>query len=226
MNIQNLIQYIKMGLTMKASVSSYLSLTCIPIILTVLFLSPAMMIRGYFLTTVLIMLTISIIAFIAVFFFSKKRLTVKRRIIIQSIIYLDFVCQFVLLGSFFFMTSYKSGIGLILFNLPPILVPLIMGIITHCTLKSEKPLQRKKTAPIGFGISGAISGILGITIGKILSALGQDVMTVIGLSCFMLLNGILSIGLLYFQRLYYMFKYEKLGLISESDYNIENDSNQ
>ena len=139
---------------------------------------------------------------------SLGKLTIKKRVIIQTTINISWVLQISLMEIIVFTMTYGWRIWLLLLFLPTIVIPLSLGIIIHIRLK-KGGYATKKITNSSFALVGATTGLIGMNFAAIFRNIEQSKAIILTLIIMLLLNGILSIGLVDIQKLYYLFKYEK-----------------
>ena len=95
----------------------------------------------------------------------------------------------------------------LLIYLPVILIPLFQGIKIHKALK-KPDYDPQKIAKVNTKVSLFFYGILGMNFAAIFRNVDQSIAFIVVLFCFSILNGLMSLGLLSLQKLYYMKKFK------------------
>jgi hypothetical protein len=100
-----------------------------------------------------------------------------------------------------------SPVVLLLF-LPQIVIPLIMGFLTHRKLMTDPDYTAKKLKRSQIKKVGVVACLIGLVISKTLSKeLDEDTSTMLTAVCMVIVNSILSTQLVSIQKLYYIKKY-------------------
>ncbi len=170
---------------------------------------PGAILGSYWLVLSLVMIVSSLAMAVSVFVLSKKELTLHNRLTMQAVSYSNWIIQIVLIQTLYYTTIYGVDLWMALMYLPPIVTPLLVG------KRNVRRLQSGKTYPAppknGWvcGIVFGFSGILGVRLGKALLSSGtsSQVAVAIALVCFTLISCPMSLGLLSYQRIYLLKKY-------------------
>jgi len=216
-NIDNILGYIKSGLGIVPEKKQFRILVSSPLIMAIMMgLIPGIVLGGFQLLLSIMMMVTSCIAMIVVFRLSEQGLTVKNRLIIQAWIASSWVLQFVLLETMYFLIIFQFSFVLCLLYTLPILIPVLLGIKASKKVKRNTPFNAKEILHGGIRVSFSMSGFVGIGIASVMFRnVSQKTAGIIMVFCFSLLASAMSIGLLSIQRLYYLLKLEKLGLLPE-----------
>ena len=83
------------------------------------------------------MLLVFISGIISVSKFLSRELTLKRKLIIQTIIYINWFIQISLLETIIFTYEYGWQIGIALLYLPSVITPIILSLTTSIMLKKS-----------------------------------------------------------------------------------------
>ena len=93
-----------------------------------------------------LMLLLFIVSLIVVLKVKSSQLTLKKKLIIQTIIYFNWFLQFELLATMFFVYEFGWNFGVVLLYLPAILIS-----ITLCIVKAQNLKKRRKIENIPLG---------------------------------------------------------------------------
>lgn len=223
MNINNVIEYIKSGLGFVPEPKLFRKLGSGSGILTFLVgLIPGIVLGGYWMLISIIMIVSFLITMIVVYVLSAKELTVKNRLILQVIICLSWIWQMSLLVTMFYTMAYGINIYLFLLNIPTILIPLLLSVKASKKLKKDTPFNSREISHSHIRITGSMTGIIGMNLAAIFRNVGQNTAIIIVLSSLLFLTYLFSFGLLSIQRLYYLYKLDKLGMLPKEFLGIEN----
>lgn len=216
MNIDNIIEYIKSGLGIAPEKKQFRMLVSAPFIMTLTMgLIPGIVLGGYQLILSIMMMITALIMTIAVFILSNQKFTVKNRLILQILIYSNWILQISFLELMYFSIMFPYSIFLYLIYIPPILIPLLLGINAAKKIKKDTLFPSKKILHSGVRVSLIMSGIIGMNFAAIFRNTSQKTAYIVVLTCCAIITSFLSIGLLSIQRLYYLLKLEKLELLPE-----------
>lgn len=139
MNIDNITEYIKSGLGIAPEKKQFRMLVSAPFIMILTMgLIPGIVLGGYQLILSIMMMITALIMTIAVFILSNQKFTVKNRLILQILIYSNWILQISFLELMYFSIMFPYSVFLYLIYIPPILIPLLLGI--NATKKSKKIL--------------------------------------------------------------------------------------
>lgn len=222
MNINNLIEYMKLGLTIKPDSKRFRRLVGASGIWTIIGFLYGIILGGYWKYIAIIMVITFLCAVVGVFVLSRQCLTIKNRLILQSIIYLSWNWQLILLETIIFTMAYGFGVHVLLLHLPSVLIPLLLGMKTAKMLKRDTPFSSKPITLSKIRLTGGMAGIIGMNFVAVFKNMSQSTAIVIAVVCCVILNSIFSFGFLYLQRLYYLFKYEKLGMLPKEFFSNNN----
>ena len=217
MNRDNALEYIKSGLGIAPQKRLFRLLSCGPLFMAITMgLFPGVALKGFHLAISVIMICMCLVALIMVFIRSNQELSVKNRLILQSIIYVAYIFELLLLELQWFLFAYPLNVFLFILYVPPILIPVLLGIKAAKKIRKDTPFRSKEIVHSGLRVSGTMAGFAGMTFAAIfLKDLSQDILIIIMLLCIMVVSSIMSFGLLSVQRLYYWHKLQKLGLLPE-----------
>ena len=208
----SIVEYIKAGVLFSKTSKQFITLAMGPLILVIVIgLGPGLILKNEFLVLSMIMVVTSVAFLFSVFFCSRGKLNIKKRLILQSLIYLDFVLQFQLLIIVFFIMWKGFGWQLVLICLPTILLPVFIGGRNTNLIKNG---TYSNTTQKSGSITFAWTGVAGALIAKIFfDNITQDLALLIVILSFFVINCFLSIGLLSIHRLYYFYKLEQKGIL-------------
>lgn len=145
MNNGNIIEYIKSGLGIAPEKKQFRKMASIPLIMTLTMgLIPGIVLGGYQLILSITMIIISLAIIIIVFILSDKGITVKNRLVMQIIIYAGLLIQISLLEALWLSLIYQSIVVLCLLYIPPILIPILLGLKAAKEIKKERYIIAKK----------------------------------------------------------------------------------
>ena len=92
---------------------------------------------SYWFYIAMFMLLVFISGIISVSKFLSRELTLKRKLIIQTIIYINWFIQISLLETIIFTYEYGWQIGIALLYLPSVITPIILSLTTSIMLKKS-----------------------------------------------------------------------------------------
>lgn len=178
---------------------------------------PGVLLKSYWLYIGVVMLLIFFICVCIMFGLSFKELTLKRKIKIQALIYVCWYLQIGLLSAIIYTHTYGINYKLFLLYLPSLLLCLFLFIATSVMLKNGKFTPKHNSTTKVFG--GSLSTVVvGWTMGSLLdNATTKDAAAPIVLVGFTIINTVLSIGFLNFQKLYYLDKMKRLAESHSND---------
>ena len=208
MNSDNVYRYVSMGSMFKENEKLYRTTCFGPFLLTLLAgLTPGGILKGFWPFMSLAMGLVSLACGISVLVLASDFLTVKEALRLDVIIIGAWVFDLSILELMYFTMLNGFTPWVLLINLPVVFIPLFAGIKTHRSLK-KPDYNPKETAKINRKTSFFFYGILGMIFGAKFRNVDQNVAIIIVLSCFSIVNGILSMGFLSLQKLYYMKKFK------------------
>lgn len=207
MRTNKYVDYIESGLGIAPNGKQFRKIALGPCLFVLLFgLIPCVVLRGSWLILLFVMLATSFSVTATVFVISFKPLSLVSRLVMQSLIYSNFVIQLLLLEAMFYIITWGADWGLVLLLLVPLLTPFVIGIRNAKQLRKNQVIFKMR--PYVYWFSFGWTGILGMLLAKIfLVQMSQKVamfFVIIGLS---VLSCIFSVGLLSYQRLYFFKKY-------------------
>lgn len=220
MNRENVIEYIKRGLSPVSKKKKYFSSAVALLFPCLVALAAGDMveeIRPISAATI----AVSFISAIVLFFLSRRKSTVKNRLIMSSAIKTVFVIITSLLMSIYYydLCGFDSFFFLIL--LFSILIPLLPLMWYSARIKKEQPIYSKKNKTRNIYYWGAISGTLGYSFAKYFLApnLANEQIGALLIVCLaVIICSFNTSNALSLQRLYYLCKLEKAGLVCEKDF--------
>lgn len=169
-------------------------------------LIPCLVLRGNWLILLFVMLATSFGIAAAVFVISFKPFSLKYRLVLHSLIYSNFVMQFLFIEAMFYIIAWGADLGLVILLLVPLLIPFAIGIQNAKKLRKNQIIS--KTRQNIYGFSFAWTGVLGMLIAKTFSVqISQSVAITFVIFCLSVLSCIFSVGLLSYQKLYFLIKY-------------------
>ena len=203
------INYIESGLGIPPDGRQFRKIALGPCLFVLLCgLIPCVVLRGNWLILLSVMLATSFSITTAVFVISFKPLSLVSRLVMQSLIYSNFVMQLLLLEAMFYIITWGIDYGLIPLLLVPLLTPFIIGVTNSKKLSKKQTISGKRHHVRWY--SFAWTGILGMLIAKtFLSQMSQKLAMAFVIFAFTVLSCIFAVGLLSYQRLYFFKKYVK-----------------
>lgn len=200
-------QYIKSGLGIPAESKQFRKIAVGPLLMAVSFgIGPGVILRNFWLVLLFFMLFSCLALMVAVFVLSKKELTVKNRLVMQAIIYSDWVLQVILIQTMYYIMAYGFGFSLILIWIAPVLTPLLLGIRNARRIRSDR-IGRIKSTRNNLLLSFGCTGMVGVSLAKhFFQGATQEQAVCIVMVLLTFLSCLMSIGLLSYQRLFYLNK--------------------
>lgn len=207
MQANRYIDYIESGLGIVPNGKQFRKIALGPCLLVLLIgLIPCIVLRGGWIILLFVMLTTSSAITTTIFVISFKQLSIRSRLVMQSLIYSNWVMQLLMLETMFYLITWGADWGLILLLLIPLLTPFVLGLQNAKKLRKNQLTSKIRSRIYWFSFGW--TGILGIFIAKIffnqMSNKVAILFVIIGLS---VLSCIFSTGLLSYQRLYFLKKY-------------------
>ena len=209
MNSDNVYRYVSMGSMFKENEKLYRINCFAPFLLTLLAgLTPGRALKGVWPFMSLVMVLVSLACGILVLVLASDLLTVREALRLDVIIIGTWVFDLSMLELMYFTMLKGFTPWVLLINLPVVLIPLFAGIIIHRALK-KPDYNPKETAKSNRKTSFFFYGILGMNLAAILFRnVDQSVAIIVVLSCVSFLNGVMSMGFLSLQKLYYIKKFK------------------
>lgn len=171
---------------------------------------PGILLRSYWIYIGIAMLLIFVICTCITFSLMSKELTLKTKIVIQSLIFVCWYFQIGLISAIIFIHEYGINYKLIFLYLPSLLVCAFLFILTSIMLQNGRFTPKINRSIQGFA-TGFTVAAMGWRLGSILYNTSSQAATVqIILICFTIVNTILSVGFLNFQKMYYMHKIDAI----------------
>ena len=207
MRANRYIDYIESGLGIAPNGKQFRKIALGPCLFVLLFgLIPCVVLRGSWIIILFVMLATSLAITATVFVISFKQLSLISRLVMQSLIYSNFVMQLLMLESMFYLITWGADWGLVPLLLVPLLTPFVLGLQNAKKLRKNQVIFQIR--PRIYWFSFGWTGILGIFLAKtFFNQMSNKVaifFVIIGLS---VLSCIFSVGLLSYQRLYFFKKY-------------------
>lgn len=149
MNIDNITEYIKSGLGIAPEKKQFRMLVSAPFIMILTMgLIPGIVLGGYQLILSIMMMITALIMTIAVFILSNQKFTVKNRLILQILIYSNWILQISFLELMYFSIMFPYSVFLYLIYIPPILIPLLLGINATKKIKKDTLFPSKNCCKV------------------------------------------------------------------------------
>lgn len=201
------IDYIESGLGIPPNGRQFRKIALGPCLFVLLCgLIPCVVLRGNWLILLFVMLATSFSITTTVFVISFKPLSLVSRLVMQSLIYSNFVMQLLLLEAMFYIITWGIDYGLIPLLLIPLLIPFIIGAANARKLSKNQTISGKGQYIRWY--SFAWTGVGGMLIAKtFLSQMSQKSAMAFVILAFTILSCIFAVGLLSYQRLYFLKKY-------------------
>ena len=208
MNLGNLTYYVSKGAILGNSTKQYRNNSLGPLLLTILVGSvPGIVLLGYWIYLSFLMLLLGLVCIFTVYMISKKTLSLKRCLVLDTIIFGTWILELSIIE--FMYLSMWQGINLLigLIFIPTFILPVSAALKTHKALK--KPVYNSKTiSNNNIRTIGFLSGLLGMNFAAIFRDVDQGIAFIIIMLCFSILNGLMSLGLQSLQKLYYIQKFQ------------------
>lgn len=203
------VDYIESGLGIHPNGKQFRKIALGPCLFVLLCgLIPCVVLRGNWLILLFVMLATSFSITTTVFVISFKPLSLVSRLVMQSLIYSNFVMQLLLLEAMFYIITWGIDYGLIPLLLVPLLTPFVIGVTNAKKLSKNQAISGKRHHARWYSFSW--TGILGMLMAKtFLSQMSQKLAMVFVILAFTVLSCIFAVGLLSYQRLYFFKKYVK-----------------
>ncbi len=207
MDANRVMAYVESGLGIRPEPKQFRKIAVGPFLMVmVMGMIPGVVLGGFWLFLALMMIATSLALAVVVFVLSSKKLTVMNGLIMQALNASNYVLQIGLLQTMWYTMSFGFDWVLVLLYLIPILTLLGMGWRNAKALRSNRtfPYKSNMRFVCGFGWTGAV----GVCIAKaIFQDISQKTALVIVILGFALLSCVFSIGLLAYQRIFYLKKY-------------------
>lgn len=207
MQANRYVDYIESGLGIAPNGQQFREIALGPCLLVLLIgLIPCVVLRGGWIILLFVMLATSSAITTTVFVISFKQLSIRSRLVMQSLIYSNWVIQLLMLETMFYLITWGADWVLILLLLIPLLTPFVLGLQNAKRLRKNQIISKRRSRIYWFSFGW--TGILGIFVSKAffneMSNKVAVLFVVIGLS---VLSCVFSVGLLSYQRLYFLKKY-------------------
>ena len=204
--MNNYLKYV--NATPKNSKGQMILQVVCPVLLAFVFgVLPSVILQGIHKYIAMIMLGISVIAFVVVMVCISGGISTKKNLLCNIVLSINWTFQLILSQLTFFIL--KNGLNYFLLLLfAPFLVPIFLGLITSKKLrKNTFDIEKNKKSEIS--ISFGVTGMIGMFLAKfLLSDAEQGLAVTIFFLSFTFCACIMSVGLLNIQKLYYLQKYE------------------
>ena len=128
MSRKNLIEYLKNGSIMELSPKTYRILVYGSGGWSIIGLIYGLILENYWTYLSLFMLVEFFVAVTIVIVLSSRKLTIKRRLVIQLVINLSWILQISLIEIIVFTMTYGWHVCLLLLFLPIVVIPLLLGV--------------------------------------------------------------------------------------------------
>lgn len=209
MNITNIKDYVRLGCDPIPDKQEFRKNVRTPLWFTlILGLFPGFMLEGYWLLISCALILVNIISIKMVYTSSSFIITLERCLMLKFVINLAWVIELSLLELMYFSLMIGFHASVLLLYLPFVFVPLSIGFFFHRQMKKKENSKPKNSSPVIIGNLGFLAGILGVYLSKVfLRDADKGVVNVVLAVCVVLINSLISIGLLDIQKLYYVKKY-------------------
>lgn len=200
-------QYVTNGAIFKTK-KKYRENSWGPFLLSVLTgVVPGVVLKSFWIYLSISLILIGSLCVALIYIISAKECTLKKNLTMDSIIYSAWVCNISIL-EFMVFTIWKGlDFRFLLIYIPVIIIPVIAGVNVHKKLESAN-YEHNKNVSSNIRTTGFLSGILGMNLAAFFRDVDQSTAAIVILICFTILNGFMSLGLLSFQKLYYLNKYD------------------
>lgn len=168
-----------------------------------------LILKGCFQSIALIMITIAVVLISLTFIFSIKKLTLKKRLILDTIIVANWVLQMSLLMAIIYIKSYGVNLYMILLYIPIVLFPIVFGFKTAKNLKKDFSISNKSAGRRGLNSASLALLFGGVCLLLNIKHIPENIVVSVCLICLLFATAFLSIGFLSIQQLYYLFKLGK-----------------
>ena len=207
MRASQYIDYIESGLGIASNGKQFRKIALAPCLWVLLIgLIPCVVLRGTWIILLFVMLATSLAITAIVFVISFRQLSIRSRLVMQSLIYSNFVMQLLMLETMFYLITWGADWGLILLLLVPILTPFVLGLQNANRLRKNQiiSITGSRIYWFSFGWTGILGTFLAKNFFNEMSNKTAMLFIILGLS---VLSCIFSVGLLSYQRLYFFKKY-------------------
>lgn len=207
MDSDQYIRYIEAGLGISPKKKQFRKLALGPLFMILLMgIIPCVVLGGYWLILLSIMLITTIAMTLTIFIMSSKPLTIRNRLEMQALLYTNWVFQVLMIETMFFLIAYGVNFVLVLIYIPPLATPLALGLKNAKKLRMNGAWLQKKGATVllPFGWAGMIGVCLAKSFFRQATNQGVMVFVIVSLTA---LSCAFSIGLLAYQRIFYLKKY-------------------
>ncbi|MBR2722422.1 MAG: hypothetical protein IKB75_06570 [Clostridia bacterium] len=174
-----------------------------PLLITPLGIWPCIILGGIWFIPMSLVLLFSVALTVAIFIISFQQFTIRNRLIMQALLYSNFVFQFLMIGTVCYLLTYGFNFWILLLYIPPLTTPVILGCCNARNLRLNRMRYHRGGLWVAFPF-GAV-GIVGFMMAKVvLQRATQNVAIIIALIVVVFVSSMLSIGLLAYQKLYYI----------------------
>ena len=169
----------------------------------------------------------------------KRKDSVGNRLLIYALVFSNWFVQLSLLAVIVLLLQDRFYFSFLLVLIFPLVLPSAACVYMSRKIHSKKIEKQNKhrtkkghrskkknlppqKVPKSVWIASGCYGLLGVCLARVLGRdLGQrDIVTVL-VVCFLFMNCLFSAGLIVYQKLYYLYKYTKSGLLNDDDFTIE-----
>lgn len=209
MYLENVKKYVTFGMDVNDDVGMWRKQGFGFVLLTVMTGTvPGVILRGHWIYLTLAMYLISIACMVSVFILTSQVPTLEEWLWIHFIVAAGWVLDLSILMLMYFTIWKGFSPWLLLMHVPAIIVPLILGIRNYHMLKSDN-YNTQKIAKGNFITVGFSTGLVGVSFARILFRnVDQSTIFIVTFTLLTLLNGLMSIGLVSIQKIYFMYKYK------------------
>ena len=227
MYMDNITKYIYAGLLILPTKLFYVSrrrikhnlrgFSVLPLCICWIGLIPGVILGGYWLVIAASMLILALAVIIAVAVLTIHDMTVQKRLIMQTLVFLAMALFVPLVQMLCFSVVYGFNVFLLCIYIPVLLIPLLAGMKYAKVMRKDEPYEPSGIRDTTLSYIGYVSGIVGtgLVIYLLKSTGRYTILLYLVFICAVLSSILLPFGLLSIQRLYYLSKLEKMGITLE-----------
>jgi len=220
--VENYIDYIRVGVILTYNKEFLKIFTPAKLFLAMICgVVPGIVLGGFWWRISVLMCVEVLVTAVVLKLLLSRQPTIKKRLVATSVISSSLIFELTLIELMFFALFWKFNAFLLLLLLPPILTPLLLGYRVSKKIKVDGVVVTNDFSHYKSGLIGLQSGLAGLGIGSFFRNVDQKTALIIALACFTAVNCILSCGLLSFQRLFFLCKIEKLGVLVDGMFDMD-----
>lgn len=201
--------YINSGLGIRPEPRQFRRAAVGPLLLVLLMgIIPGCVLGKGWLVLSIVMVVSATILFVVILGLSRRNMSVENRLIMQAIIYSNWVSQVILIQVMYYTMAWGVDLTLVLICIMPIVVPLIIGLRNSRSLRYQEKYTARATKNSQAAMFFGWTGVVGACVGKhFFSNVSNSVAIVFVIISLTMMACVFSFGLLAYQRLYYLKKY-------------------